>query len=67
MGILNDIIKNSFWKIKDEGYEILHQLTEKPFQNEPLHYSDSRLNDAIGLHNNKWFHNRPVVTAENVP
>lgn len=66
MGILNDIIKNSFWKIKDEGYEILHQRAEKPFQNEPLHYSDSRLNDAIGLHNNKWFHNELVVTAENV-
>lgn len=62
---LNDRIKTAFWKIKDDGYEVLHSRSEKPFSKEPTKFSDERLNAAIRFHNEKWLHKEVVVRAKN--
>lgn len=65
MGRLNEIIKRGFWKIQDEGFEILHERSVKPFEHAELPFRDKRVVDAVKLHNQKWFHNEIVVRAKN--
>jgi hypothetical protein len=61
---LNERIKSAFWEIKDEGFEVVFKRSFKPFVNEPLHFRDSRVCDAVKYHNEKWFHNEIIVRAE---
>ncbi|MDB4655782.1 glycosyltransferase family 61 protein [Flavobacteriales bacterium] len=58
---LNSRIKSLFWKIDDSNRGLLYEKAIKPFENFPLKFSDSRVNDAVGYHNNQWFHNEIAV------
>lgn len=62
---LNQRIKSAFWKIKDEGSEVLHRLEIKPFEHFPTRFSDELVNEAVKYHNEKWFHNELVVKSNN--
>jgi len=65
MGRLNEIIKSAFWQIEDEGFEILHKRSVKPFENAELPFRDQRVVETVKYHNEKWFHNEIVVKAKN--
>lgn len=62
---LNQRIKSAFWKIEDEGFEVLHRLEIKPFEHFPTRFSDELVNEAVKYHNEKWFHNELVVKSKN--
>jgi hypothetical protein len=62
---LNQQIKSAFWKIEDDGYDVLHRIEIKPFEHFPTDFEDERVNEAVRYHNNKWFHNELVVRAMN--
>lgn len=62
---LNDRIKRAFWKIRDDGFEIVHHREEKPFEHAILDFKDERVSKAVEYHNRKWFHNEIVVKAKN--
>ncbi len=62
---LSTKIKDSFWNIDDSEGELLHKISEKPFEKFPIEFEDKRVNEAISHHNNKWFHNEMVVRAQN--
>lgn len=62
---INQQIKSAFWKIEDEGFEILHSKSIKPFENETVDFEDMRVSEAVEYHNKKWLHNEIVVKAKN--
>lgn len=61
---LNSRIKSLFWKIDDSNRELLHEKAVKPFENHPPNFTDDRLNEAVGYHNKRWFHNEIAVKTK---
>ncbi len=61
---LTSKIKKAFWKIQDSGYEVLHEVSEKPFEDFPSDFNDPRVSEAVSVHNRKWFHNEVVVRVK---
>ncbi len=61
---LNHRIKSAFWKIEDEGFDVIHRVEIKPFEHENTFFTDDRVNSAVRYHNEKWFHNEIVIKAQ---
>ena len=61
---LDKRIKSLSWKIDDSNRGLLHEKSVKPFESHPLNFEDDRVNDAVGYHNTKWFHNEIAVKVK---
>lgn len=58
---INNRIKSLFWKIDDSNNGLIQERAVKPFENFPLNFDDSRVNEAVDYHNKKWFHNQIIL------
>lgn len=61
---INQRIKSVFWRIYDDGSELVHLKEVKPFEKESVEFADNRVNAAVKYHNEKWFHTELVAKAE---